>query len=98
MSAHLKGARLVKGFNTIYYVHLAEQGDVKLPRADRRVIFIAGDDSGAKKIVARLVEEIGFAAVDTGFLREGGQSQQPDSPIYNQTLNAKEAEELLRTV
>jgi len=95
MSAHLKGARLVKGFNTIYYVHLAEQGDLSLPLEDRRVIFIAGDDSGAKEMVAKLIEEIGFAAVDTGFLHEGGKSQQPDSPVYNKTLTAREAEELL---
>jgi predicted dinucleotide-binding enzyme len=95
MSAHLKGARLVKAFNTIYYVHLAEQGDTKLPLEERRVIFIAGDDSGAKEAVAQLIEEIGFAAVDTGFLNEGGKSQQPNSPIYNKTLTVKEAQELL---
>lgn len=95
MSAHLKGARLVKAFNTIYYVHLAEQGNTNLPLKDRRVIFIAGDDSGAKETVARLIEEIGFAAVDTGFLHEGGQRQQPDAPIYNKTLNVKEANDLL---
>lgn len=98
VSAHLKGARLVKAFNTIYYVHLAEQGDVNLPLEDRRVIFIAGDDSGAKETVAKLIEEIGFAAVDTGFLHEGGKRQQPDSLIYNKTLNVKEAKELLSGV
>ena len=98
MSAHLKGARLVKAFNTIYYVHLAEQGDVNLPLVERRVIFIAGDDSGAKEIVAKLIEEIGFAAVDTGFLHEGGKSQQPDSAIYNRTLTVKEAKELTGAV
>lgn len=98
MSEHLKGARLVKAFNTIYYVHLAEQGDVSLPLEDRRAIFIAGDDSEAKETVSRLIEEIGFAAVDTGSLKEGGAQQQPDSSIYNKTLTAKEAKELLRTV
>ena len=95
VSEHLKGARLVKAFNTIYYVHLAEQGDVSLPLEERRVIFIAGDDSGTKEVVARLIEEIGFAAVDTGFLHEGGKRQQPDSPVYNKTLTVKEAKELL---
>ena len=77
MSSHLKEARLVKGFNTIYFKHLASLGDTSLPLEDRRAIFIAGDDSQAKEIVARLIEEIGFAAVDTGFLHEGGRSQQP---------------------
>jgi predicted dinucleotide-binding enzyme len=95
MSAHLKEARLVKGFNTIYFKHLATQGDSTLPLEERRAIFVAGDDSGAKEIVARLVEEIGFAAVDTGFLHEGGRSQQPGTAVYNQDVTAKEAAALV---
>ena len=92
---HLKGARIVKGFNTIWFEHLKTQGRKDLPLDERRVIFIAGDDSKAKESVAKLIEEIGFAAVDTGFLREGGKLQQPDTPIYNKTLTAKEAEAIL---
>ena len=95
MSAHLKEARLVKGFNTIYFKHLASQGDTSLPLEDRRAIFIAGDDSQAKEIVARLIEEIGFAAVDTGFLHEGGRSQQPGTALYNKDVTAKDAADLL---
>ena len=95
MSAHLKGARLVKGFNTIYFKHLATQGDPGKPLEERRAVFIAGDDSGAKEIVARLIEEIGFAAVDTGFLPEGGRRQQPGTAVYNVEVNAKEAAALL---
>ena len=95
MSSHLKEARLVKGFNTIYFKHLASLGDTSLPLEDRRAIFIAGDDSQAKEIVARLIEEIGFAAVDTGFLHEGGRSQQPGTALYNQEVTAREAAALL---
>lgn len=95
VATHLHGARYVKGFNTIYFVHLAEQGDVNLPLEKRRAIFIAGDDSAAKETVAKLVAEIGFATVDTGFLKEGGKSQQPDTKIYNLDLSQKTALELL---
>ena len=95
MSEHLKEARLVKGFNTIYFKHLATQGDPSLPLEDRRAIFIAGDDSGAKEIVANLIEEIGFAAIDTGFLHEGGRSQQPETAVYNKDVSAKEAAALV---
>ena len=95
MSSHLKEARLVKGFNTIYFKHLASLGDTSLPLEDRRAIFIAGDDSQAKEIVARLIEEIGFAAVDTGFLHEGGRSQQPGTALYNKEVTAREAAALL---
>jgi len=95
MSAHLKEARLVKGFNTIWFGHLGTQGDTGLPLEDRRVIFIAGDDSQAKETVARLIEEIGFAAVDTGFLHEGGSRQQPGTAVYNKELTGKDAAALL---
>ena len=94
---HLKGARIVKGFNTIWFEHLKTQGNKELPLAERRVIFIAGDDSKAKETVAKLIEEIGFAAVDTGFLHEGGKLQQPGTPIYNKVLTAREAEAILET-
>lgn len=97
MASHLKEARLVKGLNTIYFKHLASLGDTSLPLEDRRAIFIAGDDSKAKEIVARLIEEIGFAAVDNGFLHEGGRSQQPGTTVYNKELTAKAAAALLAT-
>ena len=91
MSSQLKEARLVKGFNTIWSKHLASQGDTNLPLDERRAIFIAGDDTQAKEIVAHLIEEIGFAAVDTGFLKEGGRLQQPGTAVYNKELTAKDA-------
>jgi hypothetical protein len=37
-----------------------------------------------------LIDEIGFDPVDNGDLIEGGRSQQPGSPIYNQPLTAAE--------
>ena len=95
LEGHLKGARVVKGFNTIYFAHLAVQGNTALPLEDRRAIFIAGDDSQAKETVSKLIEEIGYAAVDNGFLHEGGRMQQPGSAIYNKELSAKQAQEIL---
>jgi len=92
---HIPGARLVKGFNTIWFEHLRSQGNTDLPLDQRRAIFIAGDDSDAKAAVARLIEDIGYAAVDTGFLREGGLSQQPGTAIYNKELTAAEAAKVM---
>ncbi len=63
---------------------------------ERHAIYLAGDDRNAKEVVSRLIEEIGFAPVDTGSLREGGRLQQPDSPIYNQTFTAREARAFFR--
>lgn len=95
MALQLKEARLVKGFNTIWFQHLATQGNTSKLLEERRAIFIAGDDSQAKEIVAKLIAEIGFAAVDTGFLHEGGRSQQPGTAVYNKDVTAREAGALL---
>jgi predicted dinucleotide-binding enzyme len=85
---------VVKGFNTIWFEHLKAQGDTGRPLEDRRAIFIAGDDSQAKEVVAKLIEEIGFAAVVMGFLHEGGGRQQPGAAVYNRDLTAREAKDL----
>jgi hypothetical protein len=92
----LPGARLVKAFNSIWYKHLAENGDVNLPPGQRHAIYLAGDDPGAKAVVRDLISAIGFDPVDTGSLREGGKKQQPESPVYDQILKGAKAEALLR--
>jgi 8-hydroxy-5-deazaflavin:NADPH oxidoreductase len=97
VAKRLPGARLVKAFNTIYYQHLAQQGRPDAPLEQRRAIFIAGDDVAAKKVVSGLIQEIGFAPVDTGTLREGGRSQEPGTPVYNRDLTYSEAVTILAT-
>jgi 8-hydroxy-5-deazaflavin:NADPH oxidoreductase len=42
----------------------------------RRVIFISGDDGGAKGEVSVLLKGLGFAVIDLGSLSEGGRAQQ----------------------
>lgn len=95
LAEHLNGAKIVKAFNTIWFEHLKTQGNKELPIEQRRVIFVAGDDKEAKKTVANLIEEIGFAAYDTGNLREGGKNQQPNTAIYNRNLTSSEASAIL---
>ena len=87
----IPSSRLVKAFNTIYYEHLRTKGNPDASKEDRFAIFVAGDDLEAKATVSKLIEDIGFAAVDTGSLREGGLKQQPGSPIYNNPMTAKAA-------
>ncbi len=86
----LPGARLVKAFNTIYFRHLATEGNTSLPEDERRAIFVAGDDAEAKRVVAGLIRDLGFAAVDAGTLRDGVKLQ-PGSTVYNQQLTGAEA-------
>ena len=95
LAEHLKSAKIVKAFNTIWFEHLKTQGNKDLPLENRRVIFTAGDDATAKKTVSNLIEEIGFAAYDTGSLSEGGRNQAPNTAIYNQNITLSEAPAIL---
>jgi 8-hydroxy-5-deazaflavin:NADPH oxidoreductase len=95
IARQLPGARLVKAFNTIHFKHLGSRGRKDVPLSERHAIFVAGDDAEARAIVSRLIEDIGFAPVDTGSLAEGGRRQQPGSDIYNKPMTGGEAREIL---
>ena len=94
VAEHVGGARVVKAFNTIFWKHLHEQGDTSLPLSERRAIFVAGDDADAKRVVTGLIEELGFAAVDTGTIGESA-VQEPGSSVYTKDLTLNEAKEML---
>jgi hypothetical protein len=77
------GARVVKTANTLLAAVLAQE-----PRQSggRRVLFMSGDDAGARTEVSGLFEQVGFATVDLGALAIGGRLQQfPGGPLP--TLN-----------
>ena len=42
-----------------------------------------------------LIEEIGFAPYDTGGLRFGGKTQEPNTAVYNRNLTIPEAQAIL---
>jgi len=92
----LPDVRLVKAFNTIWYKNLADQSDFSKPAEERLTIFIAGDDTNAKTIVADLIYDIGFATVDAGPLREGGRKLQPNSSVYGKMLTPGQAQQALK--
>ncbi|MGD0166445.1 MAG: NAD(P)-binding domain-containing protein [Gaiellaceae bacterium] len=94
LQAHMKGARVVKAFNAIYWIHLRDLGR---PPGDleRVAIPISGDDAQAKRTVARLIDQIGFDPVDAGPLAEGGRKHQPGSDVYTADLSAAELRERL---
>jgi hypothetical protein len=96
IAAYLPLTKVVKAFNTIWYQHLATQGDPDLPLGQRRVIFLAGDDPEAKEIVADLIKQIGFGPLDTGSMAES-KIQEPGTPVYNVDLTVDEARALLRS-
>ncbi|GAA5200215.1 NAD(P)-binding domain-containing protein [Rugosimonospora acidiphila] len=80
LQAHLPNAKVVKGFNNIYFKHL---GSLARPAgsADRTALPIAGDDAQAKARVTTFLDEIGYDAVDGGSLRDS-RAFQPNTPAY----------------
>jgi 8-hydroxy-5-deazaflavin:NADPH oxidoreductase len=94
VARHLPDSRLVKAFNTMYYETLRKEGRPSAPEEERLVLFVAGDDGEAKALVSQLIEEIGFAPVDTGSLSDG-RKQEPGSPIYNVPMDPEQARETL---
>ncbi|MFF3890316.1 NADPH-dependent F420 reductase [Streptomyces sp. NPDC001914] len=81
--AHLApGAKVVKAFNSLFAQYIAA------PRqpGGRVVLFHAGDDATAKAEVAALAESFGFAPLDVGNLRDGGQLLQLGGSLSGQHL------------
>lgn len=80
------GRPVVKAFNNIRAQHLMELGK-PAGAAGRIALPVAGDDAAAKAVVMRLVDELGFDAVDAGKLSESWR-QQPGTPVYATDLDA----------
>ncbi|MCA1220830.1 NADPH-dependent F420 reductase [Streptomyces sp. 8L] len=96
LQRHLgESAHVVKAFNNIFFKHLASLSR-PTGAADRTALPIAGDDPGAKRDAARLLDLLGYDVVDAGALAEGRlfepgtpaygapYAQEPDAPFMNQ--------------
>lgn len=88
------GRPVVKAFNNIRAQHLMEFGKPRGTRG-RVALPVAGDDQRAKEVVMRLVDELGFDAVDAGPLSESWR-QQPGTPVYTADLDAEGVRRALR--
>jgi 8-hydroxy-5-deazaflavin:NADPH oxidoreductase len=86
-------ARLVKSLNQLGYHELDEHRHP--PGApDRIAIGSAGDDRAAVAAVMRLIDRLGFDAVDAGAL-DNGLALEPDGSPFAVTYNADELANLL---
>jgi len=85
LSRRLPGTRLVKAFNTLYYVTLAEAAG----RPVRLALPMSGDDPDAKELVAGLVQDAGYEPVDIGSLG-GAARQEPGGAVYGEEVTAGE--------
>lgn len=69
LQAHLPTSKVVRAFSMIDAADMSDDGH---PAGDpkRRALALAGDDAGAKKLVAALYDEFGFDSLDLGGLDE----------------------------
>lgn len=81
------GRPVVKAFNNIHAKDLMERGQ-PAGTPGRIALPVAGDDPRAKEIVMRLVDELGFDAVDAGGLDDSWR-QQPGTPVYTANRDAE---------
>jgi predicted dinucleotide-binding enzyme len=80
LQKHLPTSKVVKAFNNIYYVHLAQLAR-PAGAADRSALAIGGDDPDSKAAVTAFFEAIGYDTVDAGPLAEGWRYQ-PNTAAY----------------
>ena len=83
VAEQLRGARVVKAFNTLPAAILAAD---PAEGHGRRVIFVSGNDVEANAEIAGLAEKLGFASIVLGKLSEGGLLQQYGGPLMIQNL------------
>jgi len=77
------GAKVVKTFNQLPAKLLAED---PAAHAGRRVMFVSSDDEGAQASIAKLVADLGFAAIQLGRIDEGGALIGMAGPLLLQDL------------
>jgi predicted dinucleotide-binding enzyme len=86
---HLGEARLVKACNDLPMNVLRQRARAR-GAPDRIALPLASDYPEAKRVVARLVDQMGFDPFDLGGLVDGGRLQQQGGPLYLRPLTLVE--------
>lgn len=93
VARHFAGATVVKAFNHIPALQIAQHAQ-PAGTADRRALVVYGDDTDAVARVSAVIEQIGFDAMTGGGLTESWRIQ-PDTPGYGPRFTATELAEKL---
>jgi len=88
LQRHLPESKVVKAFNHIQAAALTTDASPAGTR-NRRALAISGNDAGARKVVAELIDRFGFDVVDLGRLGESWRIQR-DTPGYGPRRTADE--------
>ncbi|QBF31813.1 NADPH-dependent F420 reductase [Thalassococcus sp. S3] len=89
MAHKLPGARVAKGFTTLWTGHVEEKSDRDAPKV---AMTLAADAAEDREIVAKLISDAGLVPVDLGTLAQS-RPLDPPSPIWNVVLSADELAE-----
>jgi 8-hydroxy-5-deazaflavin:NADPH oxidoreductase len=91
---YLPKARIVRAFNTLSYLVLANNAD---RAGERMAIPIAGDDKEALALASKLIRDAGFDPVIIGSLQSARLFAR-GGPLYGQQITAKEMRLRLKTL
>jgi len=92
--AKVIGHPIIKAFNNIVAPSLSSKA-TPAESPNRIALSVAGDDAEQKQAVMKLIDEIGFDALDGGPLSESWR-QQPGEPAYCQDLDKDELKAALQ--
>ena len=97
-AARMTGARYTKAFNTLTSGFQAAAAG--RTGEGRVVLFLCGDDAEAKDVVAGLIEDAGFSAVDLGGTAEAAAIEAPrrDGAVYGEEYHRAAAEAVVEAV
>jgi predicted dinucleotide-binding enzyme len=86
-AARMPGARYTKAFNTLTSGFQAEAAGRTGP--DRVAMFLCGDDADAKAVVAGLIDDAGFTAIDVGGTADAAIMEAPrrEGAVYGEEFH-----------
>lgn len=90
---HFPDAHVVKAFNTVYYVHLKDKAF--RTGEEQMAVPLAGDDADARRKVAGLISDIGFAPVDLGGMDRSA-PMEVDQALYAKEMKPGEMLNLIK--
>ncbi len=97
-AARMSGARYTKSFNTLTSAFQAETAD---RTGDERVVqWICGDDADANRVVAHLIEAMGYQPVDLGGTADCEVMEAPRRPgaVYGEEYRLADARAVVEAV
>jgi predicted dinucleotide-binding enzyme len=97
-AARMTGARYTKSFNTLTAGFQRQSAGRE--GEERVALFVCGDDPEAKAVVSRLIEEIGFVAVDAGGPADAAVMEAPrrEGAVYGEEYREAEARAAVEAV